>query len=98
MEATVGGLHNDFWSLSWVLLWADNFTHVEATFPFLVVKAEDNVVPLVDVLWVWQADESIIDLACLLDLGLDVLNCHLSLSLKSHLTSFVSLLHFEVVK
>merc|ERR1711937_71219 len=84
VEATVSGLHNDFWSLSWVLLWADNFTHVEATLVLLVVKAEDNVVPGVDVLWVWQADEAIIDLSSLLDLGLDVLYSHLSFSLKSH--------------
>ena len=94
VEATVGGLHNDFWGLGWVLLRADNFTHVEATLVLLVVKAEDNVVPGVDVLWVWQADEAIIDLSSLLDLGLDVLNGHLSLSLKSHLSSLVSFLHF----
>jgi len=94
VEATVSGLHNNFWSLSWVLLWADNFTHVEATFPFLVVKAEDNVVPGVDVLWVWKADEAIVDLTSLLDLGLDVLLSHLAFSLESHLTCLVSLLHF----
>merc|ERR1711937_953050 len=71
VEATVSRLNNNFWSLGWVFAWADNFAHVEATFVFLIVKAEDNVVPGIDILWVWQADEAIVDLTSLLDLGLD---------------------------
>ena len=94
VESSVGSLDNDLWSLGRILLWTDNFAHVEASLVLLVIEVEDDVVPDVDVLWIRQADEAIANLSSLLDLGLDVLLGHLALSLKSHLTSLVSSLHF----
>merc|ERR1711907_638395 len=54
MESSILSFYNNFWSLSWVLWWANDFAHVETSFVFFVVKSENDVVPGVAVFWVWQ--------------------------------------------
>lgn len=92
-ELTVVSVDCDVWCSCGVGFLALDLTDIVPTLE-LGIHIEDDIVPNVNVFWVWEADEVLVlELTVLLDLGFDVSEGHLAFSLKSHVAGCVFVAH-----